>query len=87
MIVDGLHVPVIPLILVVGSAMGDEPTHMGAMALNKGSVSSLTVTVVAQVMKLLHPSVTVQVMVDVPILKVPLAFVPVPLLLVAPVIT
>ena len=51
-----------------------------------GAGFGLIVTVVVQVAVLPHASVTVHVIVDIPILNVPLALVPVPLLVVAPVI-
>lgn len=83
--VEGVQVPVIALVLVVGSAVGDDPIQIGAMALKTGRVSLFTITEVVHVIRLLHPSVTVQVMVEFPTLKLPLASVPVPVLVVAPV--
>jgi len=50
-----------------------------------GVGNGLMVTTVVQVEVLPHASVTVQVIVDAPTLNVPLASVPVPLLVVAPV--
>ena len=41
----GLHVPVMPLVDVVGKAASAEPEHIGATALNKGTVFALTTTV------------------------------------------
>ena len=43
--VAGLHVPVIPLIDVVGNTGAVDPLQTGAIALNVGTVRGLTVTV------------------------------------------
>lgn len=69
---------------VVGDNVAVVPIHTPAGAVSTGS--ALIFTVVAQVEILPHASVTVHVMVDMPALNVPMASVPVPLLVVAPVI-
>ena len=61
-------------------------TQTGSSPVITGFGNGLIVTVVVQVEILPHASVTVHVIVDIPILNVPLALVPVPLLVVAPVI-
>jgi hypothetical protein len=86
-ITAGLQLPLILFILVPGRTGGVVPIQIGAMALNNGSVSAFTVTVVEQFEILLQPSVTVHVIVETPTLNFPLASVPVPFLVVAPVIT
>ena len=43
--VVGLHVPVIPLVEVVGNTGAGDPLHMGAMVLNVGVILLFTVTV------------------------------------------
>lgn len=58
-ITDGLHAPLMLLVLVVGRATGVDPIQIGAMALNAGNVSAFTVTVIEHVIELLQPSVTV----------------------------
>jgi hypothetical protein len=60
-------------------------THTGSSPVITGFGDGLIVTVVVQVEVLPHASVTVQVIVEMPGLNTPLASVPVPLLVVAPV--
>ena len=60
-------------------------TQAGLGPVITGAGSGLIVTVVVQVEVLPHASVTVHVIVETPILNVPLASVPVPLRVVAPV--
>ena len=84
--VAGLHVPVILLVDVDGSIGAVAPEQIGAIASNVGVLFGLTVTFVVQVAELPHASVTVQFIVDIPTLKLPLASLPEPLLFVAPVI-
>ena len=43
--VAGLHVPVIPLLDVVGNTGATEPEQIGAIAVNVGVIIGLTVTV------------------------------------------
>ena len=43
--VAGLHVPIMPLVEVVGSMGAAVPLQIGAMALKAGVMSGLTVTV------------------------------------------
>ena len=43
--VAGDHVPVMPLVEVVGRTGAGDPLHIGAMGLNKGVVGVFTVTV------------------------------------------
>jgi hypothetical protein len=60
-------------------------TQAGVGPVTTGVGNGLMVTTVVQVEILPHASVTVHVIVDAPTLNVPLASVPVPLLVVAPV--
>ena len=60
-------------------------TQAGVGPVITGVGNGLMVTVVVQVETLPHASVTVHVIVETPTLNVPLASVPVPLLVVAPV--
>ena len=63
-----------------------ESTQAGLGPVITGVGNGLMVTAVVQVETLPHASVTVHVIVEAPTLNVPLASVPVPLLVVAPVI-
>jgi hypothetical protein len=81
----GLHVPVIPLLDVVGSADSVAPLHIAATGVKVGVMFGLTVMVVLHVV-LEQPFDTVHVMVDMPMLNEPLASLPAPFLVVAPVI-
>ena len=60
-------------------------TQAGLGPVITGVGNGLIVTVVVQVEVLPHASVTVHVIVETPVLNIPLASVPVPLLVVAPV--
>jgi len=60
-------------------------TQTGLSPVITGAGNGLMVTVIVQV-DVVHPLVTVHVIVETPILKLPLASFPVPVLLVAPVI-
>ena len=46
---DGLHVPVIPLLDVVGKTGAADPLHIGAGVVNAGTVRCVTVTVSVEV--------------------------------------
>ncbi len=84
--VVGLHEPVILLFEIVGST-GTVPTEqIGAISSNVGIIVGVIEMIVEHdtVPQLL---LAVQVMMDSPTLKLPLALLPIPLLAVAPVIT
>ena len=81
----GDHEPVIPLIDVVGNGVKVPPEQIAATGLNVGVIWLVIVTVVVQV-EVVHPLLTVHVIVDIPGLNRPLALFPDPLLVVAPVI-
>jgi hypothetical protein len=83
LIVDGFQVPVKPFVDTVGKSIGVEFKQNGPIGLNVGTVRSLIVIVVVQVLTL-QPSVMVHVIVDVPTANGPLASFPVPFLFVAP---
>ena len=71
-------------VTVIDPAVGS--AQVGSVVVTVGTTWSLIVMVVLHVAILLQASVTVHVIVEVPILKEPLASAPVPLLVVAPVI-
>ena len=64
----GDHEPLIPLIDVVGNGTSVAPEQIAATVLNVGVISWFTVTVVEHVEMFPHPSVTVQVIIETPVL-------------------